>query len=59
MDFFFCKKRIGPLISKKIWKDEFGGDLRFSNGSTNSCGVLIAFHSMQDIADRKRTGQYS
>ena len=59
MDYFSYKKRIGPLIAKKIWKDEFGGDLHFSNGSSNSCGVLIAFYGIQDITDRKRTGQYS
>ena len=34
---------------RKNWKDEFGGDLHFSHGSSNSCGVLIAFYGNQDI----------
>ena len=29
---------------KKERKIEFGGDLHFSRGSSNSCGVLIAFY---------------
>ena len=34
---------------RKKWKDEFGGDLHFSHGSSTSCGVLIAFYGNQDI----------
>ena len=34
---------------KKMWKDEFGVELHFSHGSSNSCRVLIAFCGNQDI----------
>ena len=38
---------------RKNWKDEFGGDLHFSHGSSNSCEVLIAFYGNQDITVKK------
>ena len=38
---------------EKKWKDEFGDDLHFSHGSSNSCGVLIAFYDIQDITVKK------
>ena len=38
---------------EKKWKDEFRGDLHFSHGSSNSCGVLIAFYGNQDITVKK------
>ena len=39
---------------RKNWKDEFGGDLHFSHGSSNSCGVLIAFYGNQDITVERK-----
>ena len=54
MDYFSYKKRIRLLLGKKKWKDEFGGDLHFSHGSSNSCGVLIAFYGNQDITVERK-----
>ena len=42
------------MIAKKKWKDEFGGDLHFSHGSSHSCQVLIAFYGNQDITVKKK-----
>ena len=39
---------------QKKWKDEFGGDLHFSHGSSNSCGVLIAFYGNEDRTVKKK-----
>ena len=39
---------------KKSGKDEFGGDLHFSHGSSNSCGVLMASYGNQDITVTKK-----
>ena len=39
---------------EKRWKDEFGGDLHFSHGSSQSLGVLIAFYGNQDITVKKK-----
>ena len=40
---FFFKKHTLPLKDEKIWNDEFEGQLFFSHGKTNSCGVAIDF----------------
>ena len=40
---FFFKKHTLPLKDEKIWNDEFEGQLFFSHGKTNSCGVAIGF----------------
>ena len=37
------------------WKDEFGGDLHFSQGSSNICGVLMTYYGNQDIAVKKKS----
>ena len=47
------KKHIRPLIAKKKRKDEFGGDLHFFHGSSNSCGVLMVFHGNQNKRVKK------
>ena len=31
-------------VTEKIWSDEFNGNLFFSHGKTNSCGVLLGFY---------------
>ena len=54
MDYFPYKKRIRLLLAKKKWKHEFGGDLHFSHGLSNSCGDLIAFYGNQDITVKKK-----
>ena len=49
----FSQETHSTIASKKKWKDEFGGDLHFSHGSSNSSGVLIAFYGNQDITVKK------
>ena len=49
----FLQETHSNINCEKKLKDEFGGDLHFSHGSFNSCGVLIAFHGNQDITVRK------
>ena len=52
--FEYCKSKLKPsrllflqethttTDCEKKWKDKLGGDLHFSHGLSNSCGVLIA-----------------
>ena len=50
----FLQETHSNINCEKKLKDEFGGDLHFSHGSFNSCGVLIAFYGNQDITVRKK-----
>ena len=52
--FLFLQETHSTIDCEKKWKDEFGGDLHFSHGSSNSCGVLIAFYGNQDITVKKK-----
>lgn len=47
MNHFSYKKHTQPLISKKGLKNDFEGNIYFSNGSSNTCRVLIAFNRKQ------------
>ena len=38
------------------WKDEFRGNLYFSHGRSNSCGVLTAFLGTKPITVKKKVG---
>ena len=38
---------------EKMWKGQFEGELHFSHGSSNFCGVLVAFYGNQDITVKK------
>ena len=49
---FLARNAFDHWLRKK-WKDEFGGDLYFFHGSSNSCGVLIVFYGNQDITVKK------
>ena len=49
----FSQKTHSTIDCEKKWKDEFRGDLHFSHGSSNSCGVLMAFYNNQDITVKK------
>ena len=49
----FLQETHSTIACEKKWKDEFGGDLHFSHGSSNSCEVLIAFYGNQDITVKK------
>ena len=63
-EYFKSKLKLNGLLSlqethsttdcEKRWKDEFGGDLHFSHGSSQSLGVLIAFYGNQDITVKKK-----
>ena len=39
----FSLKKYFSVKDEKVWSDEYEGQLFFSNGKTNSCGVAIAF----------------
>ena len=41
--FIFLQETHSSVIDEKIWNDEFEGQLFFSHGKTNSCGVAIDF----------------
>ena len=49
----FLQEAHSTIDSEKKWKDEFRGDLHFFHGSSNYCGVLIAFYGSQDITVKK------
>ena len=41
--FIFLQETHSSVKDEKVWSDEFEGQLLFSHGKTNSCGVAIAF----------------
>ena len=41
--FVFLQETHSSLKDEKLWIDEFKGQLFFSHGKTNSCGVAIGF----------------
>ena len=41
--FIFLQETQSSIKDEKIWNDEFKGQLFFSHGKTNSCGVAIGF----------------
>ena len=41
--FIFLQETHSSVKDEKIWNDEFGGQLFFSHGKTNSCGAAIGF----------------
>ena len=41
MDYCFYKKLIQTVVEQK-WKEEFHGQVFFSHGKANSCGVVTA-----------------
>ena len=40
----FLKETHYLKVTEKIWYNELNGDLFFSKGKTNSCGVLVGFY---------------
>ena len=42
MDFFFYKKH-SIIKNENTWINDFNGPVFFSRGTSNSCGVLIAY----------------
>ena len=41
--FIFLQETHSSVKDEKLWNDEFQGQLFFSHGKTNSCGVAIGF----------------
>ena len=41
--FIFLQETRSSIKDEKVWSDEFEGQLFFSHGKTNSCGVAIGF----------------
>ena len=41
----FLQENNSSKFTEKIWSDEFNGELLFSHGKINSCGVLVGFYS--------------
>ena len=40
--------------TEKQWNDEFKGQLYFSHGKTNSCGVLTGFYGNTNVVIKKQ-----
>ena len=50
----FLQETHSSKITEKIWRDEFNGDLFFSHGKTNSCGVLVGFYANINYSVKKK-----
>ena len=42
-DFVFLQETHSSIEDEKQWSDNFKGNIFYSHGTTNSCGVAIAF----------------
>ena len=45
----FLQETNSSIDTEKQWNDEFKGQLYFSHGKTNSCGVLIIFYGNVNV----------
>ena len=43
MDFFFLQETHSTIKTENTWVNDFNGPVFFSHGTSNSCGVLIAY----------------
>ena len=50
----FLQETHSSKVTEEIWKDEFNGDLFFSHGKTNSCGVLVGFYGNINYSVKKK-----
>ena len=48
--FTFLQEAHSSIKDEKIWNDELKGQLIFSHGKTNSCGVAIVFVGTKDLS---------
>ena len=55
--FIFLQETHSSVKDEKIWNDEFGGQLFFSHGKTNSCGVAIGFVGTKHNIRRDNLGR--
>ena len=46
-------------VTEKKWSDEFNGDLFFSHGKINSCGVLVGFYGNINYSVKKKLSDNS
>ena len=58
-DIFFLQDTHFSKVTEKIWSDEFNGDLIFSHGKTNSCGVLVGFYGNINYSVKKKLSDNS
>ena len=47
--FIFVQETHSCINDEIKWRDEFNGELFFSHGKTNSCGVAIGFYGSKTI----------
>ena len=47
--FIFLQETHSCINDEIKWRDEFNGELFFSHGKTNSCRVVMGFHSSKTI----------
>ena len=50
----FLQETHSSMEIEKKWNDEFNGQLFFSHGKTNSCGVVIAFYGNINYSVQKQ-----
>ena len=50
----FLQETHSSIEIEKKWNDEFNGQLFFSHGKTNSCGVVIAFYGNINYSVQKQ-----
>ena len=55
----FLQETHSSKVTEKIWTDEFNGDLFFSHGKTNSCGVLVGFYGNINYFVKKKLSDNS
>ena len=49
MGFVFLKETYSSINIEKNWNDYFQGQLLFSHGKTNSCGVAIGYYGRKSF----------
>ena len=50
----FLQEMHSSVETEKQWNDKFKGQLYFSHGKTNSCGVLTGFHGNINVVIKKQ-----
>ena len=53
-DILFLQETHSSIEIEQKWNDEFNGQLFFSHGKTNSCGVVIAFYGNINYSFQKQ-----
>ena len=57
--FIFLQETHSCINDEIKWRDEFNGELFFSHGKTNSCGVAIGFYGSKTIEQIKKISDKS